>query len=587
MKVSDYIVDFLYTKLGITHAFVVQGGAICHVIDSIGRHPYMEYVCTAHEQAAAMAADGYARVTGRMGCAMATSGPGVTNMMTGVASLYYDSVPGIFIGGQVSRSRLKRHMAVRQLGFQEAPHVEMMRPITTYAALVDDPSQIRYQLEKAAHLAQSGRMGPVYLDICDDVQREEIEPEHLPSFGAVTVHHLRNIEAKVHAAFELLVQAKRPVLVLGAACRLAGCVEQAQALIARLQIPVGLTWATADLLDYDHPLNIGTFGISGTRRGNFAVQNADFILSIGSRLDTHATGTPTSTFAPHARKVIVDIDAAELAKFPAGGISVDIPICADVRDFFAAVERIQTPTMFVGAWCQQIGQWRMNYPSCTAEDRAQTGHVNPYYFLDVLSGATTDDEIIVADTGANVIQTYQAYRVRAGQRLFTSFNNTPMGHALSAAIGACFANGKRRVICLTGDGGLQLNMQELGTITAHRLPIKIFVFNNHGHGILQQTQEEWLDSRYHGSRADTGLADPRYEAIARAFNMYAAGVTAHSHLRSQIEWALGLQGPCLIDLNMSIDQRITPKLKYGDPIERMKPYLPEDEQAQNMICEPA
>jgi len=589
MKLSDYAVDFL-AKRGVKHAFVVQGGAIAHMIDSVGRHPSMTYICPAHEQAAAMAVDGYVRTTGGIGCAMATTGPGVVNLMTGIACLYYDSLPAIFIGGQVSTFRLHTKVpGVRQLGFQESPHVDLVRPITKYAVLVDDPQRIRYELEKALHIAQSGRPGPVFVDICDDVQRAEINPATLPAYTPPANDEDRGdpaMDSKLDQALGMLAEAKRPVLVIGAAVRIAGCIDKALRLVDRLDVPVGLTWAMSDMMDWNHPLNIGGFGISATRRGNFAVQNADFILSIGSRLDTHATGTPINTFARGARKVIVDIAAPELEKFK--DMNVDVAIRSDVRQFFSALDRKwnQIRVKDMSEWKGRVADWQKRYPSCLPEHTKQKKGVNPYHFLDLLADETASNEIIIPDCGANLIQTFQGYRVRQGQRLFSAFNNSPMGYSLSGAIGACLANNSKPVVCITGDGGLQVNMQELGTVMRYKLPIKIFLFNNHGYGIIQQTQEDWMGGRYHGSRPETGLMDPDYMKIARAFGMKTINATSHRGLREKIRETLKSKGPVLCNLDFSDRQRIFPMLKAGRPIEDPKPLLKRKEFLENMIEAP-
>jgi acetolactate synthase-1/2/3 large subunit len=589
MKVSDYVADFL-AQQGIGHVFVVQGGAAAHLIDSVAHHPKLTYVCPAHEQASAMAADGYVRATGGLGCAIATTGPGVLNMVTGIASLYYDSLPGIFIGGQVSTFRLTANASgVRQLGFQEAPHVDIVKPITKYAVMVDDPTRIRYELEKAVHIATTGRPGPVFIDICDDVQRMHIEPAQLEGYvppGAAAPD--AELELKLDKALELLAKAERPVLVLGAAVHVTKTEDAALRLIKRLGIPVALTWAAMDLMSGDDPLNIGGFGVSATRRGNFAVQNADFVLSIGSRLDTHATGTPINTFAREAVKVIVDIDRAELNKFPKGGMNVDVSIQSDVRDVFQALERRWNAIMVkdVSPWIKEIARLRKTFPSCPPAFRKQKGSINPYYFLEILANETANDDILIPDTGANLAQTFQGYSVHIGQKLFSAFNNTPMGYSLPASIGACFANRKRRVICITGDGGLQVNMQELGTVVRYSLPIKIFVFNNHGYGIIQQTQEDWLDARYHGSRAESGLMDPDYTKIGRAFGIEAITISEHRGLRAKIRKALASDGPVLVNLQLSDKQRIFPMLKAGRPIEDANPLLDRKEFLENMIVKP-
>ncbi len=591
MKLSDYVAEFV-AKLGIKHAFVVTGGAVAHLIESIAKRSDIEYVCPQHEQAAAMAVDAYARVTKNMGLALVTTGPGVTNLTTGIACLYYDSLPSIFIAGQVSTSRFRSRVpGVRQLGFQEAPHVDLVKPITKYAVLIDHAERIRYELEKAVYLATSGRPGPVFIDIPDDIQRQEIDPEKLEPFHPN--EEVRNVDFEhlsdqIEKAIELLKKAKRPILVLGAAVKIAKEEANALNLVRKLNIPVALTWATMDILSGDDPLNTGGFGITSTRRGNFAIQNADLVFSIGSRLDSHATGTPPSTFARGAKKVVVDIDANELAKFGAQGMSVDVLIQADVKDFFKVMKSKMQDLRFpdIAAWMIKISQWREKYPICPKEFRKQKGSVNPYVFLDALSKETAEGDIIVTDCGSNLIQTFQGYCVKPKQQVFSAFNNSPMGYSLAASIGACYANEKKRVICIIGDGGLQVNIQELATIVRNQLPIKIFLFNNHGYGIIQQTQEDWLNSHYVASRPETGLADPDYVKIARAYGLDVFTLRSHRGMRRKIKDVLQGRSAVLCNLEFDRNQRIIPMLKTGRPIEDANPLMDRDEFRKNMIIPP-
>ncbi len=590
MKLADYVAAFLHER-GIREVFAVTGGAVAHLIDAVGNHPDMTYICPIHEQAGAMAVDGYVRITGRPGAAMATTGPGVVNLMTGIANLYYDSLPGFFLAGQVSRPRLMRNApGVRQLGFQESPHIDMVAPITKYAVLVDDPANIRYELEKAWHLSLSGRPGPVFVEICDDVQRADIDPEALRAYVPPPEREADDsrLQAQIDEALSLLAEAERPVLVLGAAARIAGVEDQARELIERLNIPFALTWAAADIVDQDHPLNVGGFGISASRRGNFAVQNADFVLSVGSRLDTHATGSPIDTFARAARKVIVELDPAELEKFRLQNMRVDVPICADIRDFLRVMARSynRVRTRDLTPWRQRIAAWAEEFPAVEDDFRSQEDAVNPYHFLDVLSDRAAEDAVIVTDCGSNLIQTFQAFRPRVGQRVVSAFNNSPMGYSLAGAIGACIGNGRRDVICIIGDGGLQVNLQELLTVRRYDLPIKIFLFNNHGYGIIQQTQEDWFDARYHASRPESGLSDPDYTAIAAAMEIPALRILDHEGLAERIDEVLAMDGPVLCDLNFRDSQRIIPFAKAGRPIEDAKPLLDRERFRRNMIVDP-
>ncbi len=590
MKVSDYVAEFIHSQ-GIRHVFCITGGAVAHLIDSVARHPQLEYVCPHHESAAGMAVDGYARVSGGMGVAMVTTGPGVTNLLTGIACLYYDSLPSIFIAGQVSTFRLSRNApGVRQLGFQEAPHLDLVRPITKYAALVDSPGRIRYELEKAAWIANEGRPGPVFIDICDDVQREDVDVSSLEGFTPPTPEpvDMATINAGVERTLDLVSRAEQPILVLGAAVKIAGAESEARELADRLGFPIALTWATMDMYPAAHPLNIGGFGVSSTRRGNFAIQNADLVVSVGSRLDSHATGTPLTTFARGARKVVVDIDPGELGKFGRQDLSIDVLIRADVRDFFRAMKPklAGIRTRDISAWVRRIADWRDEFPTVTPEYRAQKGSVNPYVFLEALSEESREGDIIIPDAGANLTQSFQGYPVRQGQMMFSAFNNSPMGYSLPGAIGASLAANRQRVLCIIGDGGLQMNLQELLTVVRQQLPIKIFVFNNHGYGIIQQTQEDWLDSRYFASLPDTGLGDPDYTKIARAMGLEATNLRNHRGMRRKIREVLAADGPVLCNVELSPSQRIVPMVKAGRPIEDPMPLLDREVFLRNMIIEP-
>jgi acetolactate synthase-1/2/3 large subunit len=590
MKVSDYVAQFLVDQ-GIKHVFVVTGGAVAHLIDSIAKNPDIEYVCSQHEQAAAFAVDGYARVSGGMGAAIVTTGPGVTNLMTGVAGMYYDSIPSIFIGGQVSTARQSKNApGVRQLGFQEAPHVELMNPITKYAVTVERAEDIRYALEKAVYMAKEGRPGPVFVDICDDVQRMEVRPEELEGFRNYMVRPGRvgwqSLSNDIDQMLDMIAEAERPVLVLGAGIKIAKVEERAKDFVGTFGMPIGLTWAIMDMYPSDHYLNIGGFGISVPRAGNFAVQNADLILSIGSRLDSHATG-PLGTFAPKAKKIIVDIDTSELSKFGKQGMLVDLLIHADLWNFFDVFEsRVAGINLKdIYPWFRQIALWKAKYPICPPEYDDQKEGINPYVFLRELSKATKEDDIIIPDCGANLIQTFQGYSIKEGQRVFSSFNNSPMGYSLAASIGACFANDKQPVICIIGDGGLQVNIQELATIVRYNLPIKIFVFNNHGYGIIQQTQDDWLEGRYEASTPDSGLADPDYVKIAMAYGIHIWRFSSHYSLLPCIESVLAEDWATLCPIEIAPGQRIIPMLKAGNSLENMHPLLDPEELKENMLVE--
>ena len=587
MKLSDYIANFLAAQ-GIRYVFVVTGGAAAHLIDSVAKNPDIDYICTQHEQAAAMAADAYSRVTANIGAAIATSGPGATNLITGVCCAYYDSIPVIYITGQVATFRSRNSTGVRQLGFQEADTVDIFRPFTKYAVLINDPNKIRYELEKAIHIAKTGRPGPVLIDVPDNLQREDIDPLGLEPFVPEQEQKGSDeLTEQVAKCIPFLEKAIRPVIILGWGIRLAKAEKEARELIDRLGFPVLLTWATMDMLPSDHPLLVGSFGLHGTRYGNFTVQNADLVLSIGSRLDTHLTGSPITTFAREACKIIVDVDASELSKYKKFGMDVDVAINSDARDFLRAILS-QIDVMGkkdLPEWKSRITAWKDKYPICPQDYYQQKG-VNPYVFVKVLSKEASEGNVILVDTGCGVAWMMQAFDFKERQRLFSAFNNTPMGYSLPASIGASFALGKKSVICITGDGGLQINIQELATILRHNLPIKIFLLNNSGYSMIRQTQDQWLESRYEASTVDGGLAFPDFVKVAAAYGYKTVTINLNRELQGCIRDVLNSAGPVFCNVVISPEHRVIPQVKYGRPIEDAEPLLDREEFRGNMIVGP-
>ncbi|MFN8543858.1 MAG: thiamine pyrophosphate-binding protein [Candidatus Binatia bacterium] len=585
MTVADYVARFLAAR-GVEHVFAVSGGASLHLIHAIARTPGITYVCPQHEQAGAMAADAYARITG-LGAAIATSGPGATNMITGACGAYYDSVPVIYVTGQVSTFRLRRGSGVRQLGFQETDVVAMFRPVTKYAVQLEEAAAIRYELEKAHHLATTGRPGPVLLDIPDDLQRAEIDPDALGGFApeAAAPARSRELREQVAETLRLVARAERPVLILGWGVRLAAAEALARDVVEALGIPVLRTWAALDLLPANHPLAVGAFGTHGTRAGNFTVQNADLVVAIGARLDTRATGGLAS-FAREAAKVVVDIDPHELAKLDAL-TPPTLRIAADAGDFLAelAVQAAAAPRRSRATWLARVAGWAARHPICPPAYWAEDG-VNPYAFVQALAAASAEGDTIVVDTGCAVAWTCQAFAPKPGQRLLHDFNNTAMGWALPASIGASLALGGRPVTCVTGDGSLQMNLQELATVLRHRLPVRIFLLNNGGYSMIRQTQDQWLGSDYLASTVEGGLAFPDFERLAAAYGYPVVTIARNRDLHASIRQVLDADGPVFCNVVIDAAQRVAPQVKWGRPIEDGEPLLERREFLANMIVRP-
>lgn len=588
MKLADYVADFL-ARQGIRHVFAITGGASVHMIEAVANHPGIDYVCPHHEQAAAMAADAYARASGGLGAAIATSGPGATNLITGIGCAWFDSVPVLYLTGQVATFRFKADSGVRQIGFQETDIVEICRPITKFAVTVTDPRLIRHALEQAVWTARNGRPGPVLVDIPDDLQRATIDPGSLEGFSPPPIVDAAGpgLERSVRECLDWLAEAERPIVVLGWGVRLSGAEAEALAFVERLGTPVTPTWGAADLMPESHPLRVGTFGTHGTRFGNFAIQNADLVVAIGSRLDTHMVGSPCSTFCRGGRKVVVDIDPAEPAKFRRFGLDIDLPVIADARTFLteALGQSEGRGRLAIESWHGAIARWKSAYPQITAE-HLRSATLNPYAFVGLLSDSLEEGDVVIADTGCTVAWLGQAFRFKRRQRFLSAFNNTPMGYGLPAALGASFALPDRRIVCVCGDGGLMMNIQELVTVLHHRRHIKIILMNNHGYGMVRQTQDQWFQSKYEATTPSSGLGFPDFRRLAEALGYETLTVATNEDAAARLAAFLNAPGPGLCNVDLRPDEKVVPQVVYGRPIEDAEPLLPRDEFLQNMIVEP-
>jgi acetolactate synthase-1/2/3 large subunit len=583
MKLSDFIAQFL-NEQGTRHVFVVSGGAIIHSIDSVARHPDMSYVCVQHEQAAGAAADAYWRSCGKVGAVMVTSGPGATNLTTSICNAYFDSIPMLCICGQVTTPRLRPNSRLRQKGFQETDIVSLFSSITKYVHRVMDPLEIKYQLQKALYIAQEGRPGPVALDIPDDLQRMDIDVSKLKEFIPPGQPKAKDNSRDIKTLLSWLKKAKRPLVIYGAGIRIAGAIGPALGFIRQWGLPTVLTWGGKDIMPYDDPLNMGGIGVVGPRSGNFAAQNSDLIIAVGTRLSQMITGGKTSLFAPHAKKVLVDIDPNELIKFTANDFNLDLGIESDLPSFFHALSLSPPEEGSTGrfsSWRAQIKTWEKEYPVCPPEKYQRSDLVDGHVFVKTVSKLSRPGDIFIADTGANISWTLQAIEMKADQRIFSAWNHTPMGYALSAAVGAASAV-KRRVLCLTGDGGLMMNIEELATIRRYNLDVKLFIFNNGGHSIQKQTIDTWLDSKYAAVDEKSGLSFPDFVKTAQAFHLPALRASNHEELEAVINKALTTPGPVVCDIIIDPDQKIVPMLKFGSGLEDLNPRLPPEEIARIM-----
>lgn len=596
IKLSDYVMEFI-ADLGVRHVFMLPGGGAMHLVDSLGRCERLRYICNLHEQACAIAADAYSQYTNQLGVALVTTGPGGTNTLTGVAGAWLDSTPVLFLSGQVKRPDMTGTRGVRQMGFQEIDIVSLVGPITIYAATVMEPSTIRHHLEKAVHLATHGRPGPVWIDIPLDVQAAMIEEKSLPGFDPSEIPPRpadtgKALGEKAARALRLLGEAERPVILVGNGVRLSNAVEDFTRLIEGLGIPVLTTWKAIDFLPDDHPLYAGRPGAIGQRGANFTQQNADWLLILGARMDLGQTAYTHASLAPGARKIMVDIDPAEIGKME---MKIDVPVVSDAGDFLRECysQLPQARKKDRSAWLAKCKEWQARYPVILPEYWNDRGFVNDYVLIDVLSDELTGQDLVVpGSSGACSERTMQAMRVKPGLRICNSEGLGSMGFGVPAAIGGCIAGGGRRTVCIDGDGGFIMNIQELETVKRLDLPIKFFVLNNGGYVSIQSTQKNYFGANFVASTRSSGLTLPDITAVSRAFGIPATTLADHTGIRRQVREILETNGPFVCEVMVSPEQVTAPRVSSRQredgsmesmPMEDLWPFLDREEFKNNML----
>ena len=587
MRVADYFAQYL-AEQGAQAAFMVSGGMMMHLMDAVGRVPSIRYYCNHHEQASAMAADAYARASGRIGLCYATSGPGATNILTGLVGAWQDSVPVFFLTGQCKvRDTLRgnNYMGLRQMGVFEVDILPIVSSVTKYAAFVDRAEDARYHMEKAYYLATTGRPGPVLLDVPLDVQGITIDPNSLPGFEVPNdAEPLPTDEAAV--ILDELRHAQRPLILAGHGVRSAGATDEFRSIVDRLGVPVVTTQMAKDLLHHSHPLFVGHLGIKGDRPGNFAVQTADVILILGSSLHIHNIGWEAELFAPSAQKIHVDPDEAVLRKTK--------PIVS--KQFRYSVDRFlramnsrcsHSPPQHV-RWVERCGHWKERYSS-TKEPHlhcAMDGPCNLYEVMDVLSDVLVGNELILTDAGQPTYVVPQGLRLKAGQRYLVPGSLAEMGWALPAALGAAAAEPERTVVAIIGDGSLQTNIQELQTLHHYGFNIKLIIINNDGYASIRGTQNRFFDGFFVGSTKDSGVSLPNLQKIAAAYELSYVECQQRSELRERLSRTMAISGPVLCSISAQRDQDVVPavgseRLPDGrmrsSALHRMSPLLSEEE----------
>jgi acetolactate synthase-1/2/3 large subunit len=604
MKLSDYVIQFV-ANLGVKHVFLVPGGGAMHLNASLAQCPSIEPICNSHEQASAMAAENYAKAVNGLGVAMVTTGPGGTNAITGLAGAWLDSTPVLFLSGQVKRPDRMfapdgASLGMRQLGVQEIDIVSIVKPLTKYAVTVLDPHSIRFHLEKAVHLALTGRPGPVWIDIPLDVQAAPIDASDLAPFEAPLpdpqAAEQPDLAAQVREAIDALNRAQRPLILIGNGVRLAHAEDQFRELFDLLRIPVEATWCAADIISSEDPLFVGRPGSLASRGANFALQNCDFLLSVGARLDFALTGYAPEKFARAAHKVMVDIDPAEIRKLAP---FIHTPICADAGGFLREMLR-QTPSAVQPkdrtCWNKRCTEWKTRYPVVTADHRQPEGPVSIYYLAEVIGQETTPEDLMVSGTSGSAIEIFLfACPTRTGQRIYHTAGLGSMGNGLPGSIGVCIAGGRRRTVCVDGDGGFQFNIQELETVARLKLPIKFFVLNNDGYASIRASQTAFFGSPQLGCDSRTGITVPDLCKVAAAFGLPTARIASQANLREQVRQVLETPGPVVCDVLVIPDEVRGPRLSsmqrpdgsmVSKPLEDLWPFLDRDEFYANMIVQP-
>lgn len=589
IKTSDYLVQKLET-LGVDTAFMVSGGGAMHLDDSFGKSQKIRLICNHNEQASSMCAEGYARANQKLAVACVTTGPGGLNCLNGVFGAWTDSAPVLFISGQVKYTTTMAscpQVPLRQLGDQEVDIVSVVRPLTKYARMVTDPYDIDAALEEAVYFAVSGRPGPVWLDIPLNVQAAPIDPAKLKKFVAPPAEN-KDMAAALAQAAHLLQNAKRPLLVAGNGIHCAKAQKALRAFLDKTQIPVVTTFNGFDLVASEDPLFAGRIGTVGQRAGNFVLQNADVILFAGTRNNIRQVSYNWENFAKDAKKIVVDIDPAELQK---PTVRPDVALCADVGHVLFSLTGLLTGALAVEPWREYCRQMKAKYLPLREFSIAGQDRVHPYLFMQQLGRILPENARVVASNGTACVAFFQAFESKAGQRLLLNSGDASMGYGLPAAIGVCAAEKNAPVVCLEGDGSLMMNLQELQTLKTNHLPVKLFVIKNGEYISIIQTQRNFFEGRLTGCNKASGVEVPDFVKVAQAFDLPAVRIGKNDELAGKIQEVLNTPGPVVCELECTENYTFAPKLSarkledgtmVSPSLEDMFPFLEREELAENM-----
>jgi acetolactate synthase I/II/III large subunit len=592
IRLSDYVIKF-FEKKKIDTIFQVSGGGSIFLGDALYKAKKIKYIAHHHEQAASFAAEGYARLKNDVGCCFVTTGPGGTNAVTGISSAWIDSIPVIFVAGQAFLNQTIKKTKKRQIGVQEINIIDIVKPITKFSVMIKDPNSINFYLEKAYEICKSGRPGPVFIDIPADMQNAQIDEKKILKQSYKLPKITYSLEEKINKIIKKLKESKRPLIHLGHGVKLSNAKNLAKKFFNKYKIPFVITWNAEDVISSDHKMYFGKPGQFGDRGSNFIVQNCDFYLSLGTRLPYMVTGYNPKDFASKAKfKVMVDVDSNELKK---KDLKINLKVKSDANYFlaklFSKLKKYEPNSDWI-AYCSNV---RKKYPILIDKMINEKKYVNSYYFVDTLSKLTKKNDSIITDMGFSFTTTHQAFETKGNQKLYTNSGHAPMGWGLCAAIGAYYAGKKSKsnIICLSGEGGFQMNIQELATIMHNKIPMKIFIFNNGGYLTIKQTQILGFNSRIMGADKKSGISFPNYKAIANAHGMIYKKITNHKNLKKGLSKILNLKNAVICELIMSPNEEQIPKaVNRRDPatgismpakLEDMYPFLSKDELSSNNL----
>lgn len=593
MRVADFIANFIYEELGVHHVFILTGAGIMHLTDGIAKHGKIKAICPHHEQTSSMALEAYSRVTENFGVGYFTTGPGSTNAITGLGGAWQDSVPCLFISGQVKRSESSYNSGIsglRQFGVQELNIIPVVESLCKYTVELNDPTKTRYEFEKAVHIAKSGRPGPVWIDIPMDVQGATIDEEKLERYIVKDEKPTLDKE-KIKITINWLKNAKRPVIIAGRGIRIAKAIPVLAELVEKYKIPVVTTYLGIDNMRSDDPCYIGKTGVKGDRPANFAMQNSDLIIAIGTSLHVSVIGYDYTQFAREAKKIVIDIDETSHKKKT---INIDLMINVDAKEALTEILTLVKGSHLDSylPWLSQCQRWKTKYRVRLPEyDNTQNG-INSYVFVDELSKHASEGDIFISDAGGTFYTVSQGIQLlKPNQRYIPSSAMATMGYTLPAAIGASVANGWKRVLAITGDGSFQQNIQELQTVVEYKLPIKLFVLNNDGYNSIRVSQKNYFNNRFIGESPISGISFPDTLKIAAAYGIKTIRIHTQEELSQKIDEALYYDGPVVCDVIVPRDQPIIPTVssivnKDGSmssrPLEDMAPFLDRDEYRSNL-----